>query len=206
MISRIVFASRRVDAYIAIVGLLCVISWLLGKAGILINLAFLRPQIRLPYPEICAVLAGALGAVILRPRFWEWDRVASKRASGVAAAFALFGSVVPAVVVAAGSMTLPAGSPIAWRICNAIVLSAAIFVFSPYLGGAVTGGAAIVLYFAHALVNNLWFNLEFLPINRFPSQDTHWISASLLVVLVGVIHFRTRGATSWSQRMFAKDE
>ncbi|MFG3702317.1 hypothetical protein ACGF5C_31185 [Micromonospora sp. NPDC047620] len=206
MILRVILTSRRVVIYLATIVLLSAVSWLLGKTGILINLAFPRPQIRLPYPEICAVLGGALGAVILRPRFWEWDRVASGRASIVAAAFALFGSVAPAVIVTAGALALPAGSPVAWRICNAVVMCAVIFLCSPYLGGAVTGAAAIVLYFAHGLVNNLWHNLSFVPITRLPNHNTHWITASALIALAGIAHYRTRGATAWSQRMFARDE
>ena len=133
MILRIILTSRRLAVYLATTALLAVLSWFLGRTGILINLAFFRPQIRLPYPEICVLLAGALGVVVLRPRFWEWDRVATRRASVIAAALAVVGSCVPALSVTAGAAALPAHSPVAWRVSNAIVICAVIFIAAPYL-------------------------------------------------------------------------
>ena len=69
-----------------------------------------------------------------------------------------------------------------------------------------TGATAVVVYFAHGLVNNLWFDWNFIPITRLPDDQTHWIAAAVLVCLAASVHYRTRGATAWSQRMFARDE
>lgn len=206
MIVRSLLVSRRAAPFMLATALLCLLSLALGRTGVVINLEIRRPDIRLPFSEVCAVLAGAAGATLLRPRFWEWDRVATARASIVASSAALIGIALPMLVVAVGVIRLPDGFAVAWRLSNAAVLGAATFLASPFVGSAIAGALALLLYFVHGLVNNLWLDLSFLPITRFPDTQTHWTAALVLVALAGVVHYRTRGATAWAQRTFSKDD
>jgi hypothetical protein len=206
VIVRALLVSRRARAYAAVIAALALLSLVLGRTGVLINLEIRRPDVRLPFSEICAVLAGACGAVLLRPRFWEWDRVGTSRAAVVASACAVVGILTPVLVVAVGATRLPDDFAVAWRLSNAVVLCAVTFLAAPFLGSAVASALVVLLYFVHGLVNNLWLDLGFVPITRFPETGTHWLAALALTAGAAAVHYRTRGASAWAQRTFSRDE
>lgn len=206
MILRSLLLSRRAGAYAVMIAALALLSLALGRTGVLINLEIRRPDVRLPFSEICALLAGGSGAVLLRPRFWEWDRVGTSRAAAVAGGCAVVGILVPVLVVAVGAARLPDDFAVAWRLSNAVVLGAVTFLAAPFVGSAVAAALVVLLYFVHGLVNNLWLDLGFVPITRFPETGTHWLAALVLTAAAAAVHYRTRGATAWAQRTFSRDD
>lgn len=208
---RIAAATRRSTVYVATVVLLAVLAWWQARSAVIFNFTLLRPQVRLPYSEICAVVVAALGALIMRPRLWQWERTAGARAAWVAAAATIVGCCGSLVVVATSFLGLPSAYWASWRLSNSLVLAAAVFVLSPLLGPALGSAVVILLYFARGIVVNLWFNLGFIPISVFPESPVeqphgHWLSGAALLVLAVALNARVRGLTAWAQRVFDRDE
>lgn len=181
--------------------LLSAIGWALGKHAIPVELSYVHPRIKLPYPELCAVVMAAVGAVLLRPRFWEWDRTGTIRASAVSAVCAAVGIAVPTLVVAAGTLDLPAGTPWASTVSNVLVYAALTYLLAPLIGPGPAGGVVVILYFVVAAVKNLEPRLSsVLPVTANPDTDTHWVAVVVIAVLAVTFHWTTRGATAWTRR------
>ncbi len=79
----------------------------IGGATLAMDLSPTFPPTKMVMVELCAITAATLLAIVTRPRFWEWDRVArgarARVLAGVVAAGGLPGRVVrrarlPAVV------------------------------------------------------------------------------------------------------------
>jgi hypothetical protein len=204
---RIVLATRLAYQYaIAVLGL-AALSVFLGGRAIVIRLSSDHPDNRLPYAEICAIVTGVLGVVLLRPRMWEWDRVATRRTALVSACCALAGVLAPALVAATVALRLPEGVAWGWIVANAIVWSAFTFSIAPAVGPALAGGTTLVLYFVVGTLHNLAPAVVApLPVTPFPGPDGHWLAGAVLAVVAAAIQARTRGATAWAQRMYARDE
>ncbi|MBB5958455.1 hypothetical protein FHS29_005063 [Saccharothrix tamanrassetensis] len=195
-------ASRSFHFFVAATVALSVLSTILGARAVVIHLSAAVPQNRLPFPELCAVVGAVVTATVLRPRLWEWDRVATRRASLVSVACALSGMLLPVVIVLLGSTRLPPGVPWSWQVSNYLVFAGIAFCLGPVLGPALAGGTTLVLYLGCGVVNHLapWAQ-DVLPVTGYPGPETHWTVASSVVLLALVVHGRTRGATRWSRRL-----
>jgi hypothetical protein len=203
---RIIAVSRSVPAYLAVLGALALLSYLLGPHAIIINLSAINPKNRLPYPELCAVVAAVVGAATLRPRFWEWDRLATKRTAVVSGVCAAIGAFAPTLIVAVGSITLPDEVAWGWAAANALLFSAGAFCLSPFIGPGAAGGATLVLYFMTGVANNIEPSVQVvLPVVPYPGPEGQWGAALLLGAVAVAVHVRTRGATAWSRRMFSSE-
>lgn len=204
-IVRVVLSSRAVHIWIASLALLTVLSALLGTRAVVIHLSAALPRNKLPFPELCSVVAAVAGTVILRPRLWKWDRLATRRASVVSTVFAGAGIVAPAVVIAAGSMRLPDGVPWGWQIANCLIFGALAFCLGPLVGPGVASGLTLVLYLVSGVVNHLVPEVQgVFPVVAYPGPDGNWLFAVALVTLALWISVRTRGATPWARRLFTE--
>lgn len=200
------FAVRRTGPFLAVVMALSGGSWWIGPATLVYDFNPFRSRVELGYPELCGVVVAGAAAAILRPRFWEWERLGGTRAGWLAAGYAVIGAASALPVTALGTLPGADGSDLAYMVSNAAVMSAVIFLAAPLVGPVVAGPVVLCVYLAHGLVNNLWWDLAFLPITRYPDRQTHWVAALVLLVAAAAVHYRTRGATAWAQRMFARDE
>ncbi|GGP34671.1 hypothetical protein GCM10010185_01680 [Saccharothrix coeruleofusca] len=200
-ITAIIASSRSAHLYAVMLVALGVLCLALGNRTIAIALSTLNRANRLPYSELCAVVAASTGTWLLRPRFWQWDRVGTRRAAVVAATCAVVGTLAPQLIVVAGSVNLPPGTPWAWVACNALLYSALVFCLAPVVGPGPAAGATLLLYFAVAVVNNVWPTASrIIPVSPYPGPGTHWTAALVLTAAAAVVHARTRGATAWTQR------
>jgi hypothetical protein len=202
----VLLGARRVRGYFAVLVALGVLSWWVGPATMVLDFNFFRPRVELGYPELCAVVAAGAGAALLRPRFWEWERAGTVRAGWLAAGYALTGSVAPVAVTAVGALQAAGRAPVAFTLSNAAVVAAVTLLVAPLVGPVVAGPVILLVYLGHALLNDLWFDWAFLPVTRYPDPRTHWTAVAGLLVAVVVTHVRTRGATAWAQRTFARDD
>lgn len=210
MIRRII-ATRRGAAYVGVMLMLTLLALWQGKSAVLFNFTLLRPPVRLPYSEICALVAAAVGAIMLRSRFWQWERTAGPRAKGVAVAAAAAGCVAPMLVVAVSLLAIPETYWASWRLCNALILSSSVFLLAPLLSPAVAGALVILLYFAHGILVNIWSDLAWIPLTRFPESDfaavsPHWIVATLLLLAALTVNGGTNALSVRAQRTFDRDE
>lgn len=211
MILRIAVASRRGALFALATLLLAVLALWQGRSAVIFNFTLLRPQVRLPYSEICALVAAALAALVMRPRIWQWERTAGPRAAWVAAGAALVGCLAPVGVVALSFLALPPEYQAAWRLSNALVLASMVFLLSPLLGPALGGALVVLGYFARGIIINIWIDLSFVPVSVFPESSVershpHWLWAAFLLVAAVALNARTCGLTSWAQRMFDRDD
>ncbi|MEU4801302.1 hypothetical protein [Actinosynnema sp. NPDC023587] len=197
---RLVLASRSCHLLVIAVLALGALSALLDNHTVVIHLSAAHRQNRLAFPELCAVVGVVVAVALLRPRFREWDRLGTHRATVVSVAFALAGMLLPLVILVLGSLRLPDAVPWAWQVSNYLVFAGVAFCLGPLVGPALAGGATLVLYFGAAVVNHL-VPRGVLPVTGYPGPATHWAFAALVVLLALVVHGRTRGAGRWSRRL-----
>lgn len=204
--TRIVLASRSVGVYVVALLTLSFVSWLLSDRAIAIDLSPTRPRNRLPYPELCGVVAAVVSTAVLRPRFWEWDRVGTARASAVSGVTAIIGIGTPALVIIAGSVTLSSEVSWAWTVSNGMLFAAIAFGIAPFTGVGTAAGVTLMLYFAVAVVHNLEPAVgSVLPITPHPGPTTHWVPVLLTATAAVVAQVATRGSTAWARRLSAGD-
>lgn len=203
---KILLASRSAHLYLGMLLLLSALSYVFHRNTVPFEFSSLHPGNRLPYPEVCGVVAGTLGVVLLRPRFWEWDRVGTRRPMVLSGGCALVGVTAPLIVVSVGSVALPDGVAWGFAAANALVYCALVFCLAPFVGGGLAGGVTMVLYFTVGALHNLAPMVAApLPIAAYPGPEGHWLPAAVLTGVAIVLHIRTGGATAWSQRTFNKD-
>ncbi|MFJ6674724.1 hypothetical protein ACIQMJ_26805 [Actinosynnema sp. NPDC091369] len=204
-IVRVIAASRTAHQWLVALALVTLLSFLLGTRAVVIHLSAALTPNKLPFPELCSVVAAVAGVILLRPRTWEWDRVATGRASAVSAVCAFAGIAAPAIVVVAGSMRLPDGVPWGWQVANCVIFGAVAFCLGPLVGSGLAGGLTLLLYMLCGVANHLVPGLRPLfPVVAYPGPEGNWIFAVALAVLALGINARTRGSTARARRLFAE--
>lgn len=202
---RVIAASRTAHHWVVALALVTLLSFLLGTRAVVIHLSAALTPNKLPFPELCAVVAAVAGMIMLRPRTWEWDRVATSRATAVSVVCTIAGIAAPAVVVVAGSTRLPDAVPWGWQIANCVIFGAVAFCLGPLVGSGLAGGLTLLLYMLSGVANHLLPGVRsMLPVVAYPGPEGKWIPAVALAVLALWINARTRGSTAWARRSFAE--
>ncbi|MEU6152452.1 hypothetical protein ABZ816_20890 [Actinosynnema sp. NPDC047251] len=202
MMLRIVLASRSARLVAVVPVLLALPGLALGNRGISIEMAPLRPANLLPYPELCGVLTAIVVTTLVRPRFWEWDRVGTRRAALVSGAAATSALVLPLLVMAVGATRVSEGAPWLWSLSNVLVYSAAVVGLAPFVGVGLAGGIVLVGYFGVGVLNNAEPAVgALLPVATYAEPTGNWVVAVGLAVLAVAAHVRTRGVTAWAHRL-----
>ena len=201
---RVLFLSRSGQwALVAAVGM-WVVAVGIGRAAFEIDLSPTFPPTKIVVAEVCVIVAATLLAIVMRPRFWEWDRVArglrARVLAGVAAA-AVIGAAVLCVPVLAP--WLPPGTAWGWVLANAVVLGAFVVLLAPFVSALFAGGITFVLWFGAAVVANL-APAVWLPLAYYRGHDPSWGVAAALVVAAVAVHARTYGMTAWAHRQFER--
>lgn len=169
---------------------------------------------RVPYVEIVAVVTSIATAWLLRPRFWEWERLGGGRVRGHAAATALAGMLLPLLPASAGILRLPAEAR-PWLVLPSVLLFSALTFVAAALLGVIGGGLfSLAALMGGAVVLNLQPGAALLlPVSYAGGQGHHapgmpywWLGAPLMVVAAMAVHAATTGATAWSRRLFRNEE
>jgi hypothetical protein len=179
-----------------------VVAAVIGRYAIDLDLSATFPPTKLVVVELCAVVTATVLAIVTRPRFWEWDRIArGVRPRAVAGTVALSAIVLSALCVLAAVPWLPADASWTWVSANALVLSATVLLLTPLLNPLLAGAVTVVLWFGGAVVTNLAPGV-WLPLADYRDQDGHWAVAAVLVVAAIAVHAGTCGMTAWAHRRF----
>lgn len=200
-----VFRSRSGHWALLATFAMCTLAAVTGRRAIEIDLSARFPPTKLVLVELCVIVTATLLAILTRPRFWEWDRIANGHrphtvAGTVAAAItALSALCVPAVVP-----WLPATASWTWVLANALVLSTTVQLAAALLNPLLAGALTLVFWFASAVVTNLAPHV-WLPLANYRDPDGRWTAATLLVAATITLHSRTCGATAWAHRQFNKE-
>jgi hypothetical protein len=180
---------------------MCALAAVAGRMAIEIDLSARFPPTKLVMVELCVILSATLLAILTRPRFWEWDRIARSRrprvVAGVTAAavVALSTLCVPAVVP-----WLPTSASWTWVLTNALVLSASVQLAAALLNPLFAGALTIMFWLGSAVAANLAPHL-WLPLAYYRELNGgRWFTAALLVAAVVIVHTVTCGATAWAHR------
>lgn len=169
---------------------------------------------RIPYVEIVAVATSIATAWLLRPRFWEWERLGGGRVRGHAAVTALVGMLLPLLPAGMAILRLPVETR-PWLVLPSVLLFSALTFTATALLGVIAGG---LLSLGALLGGAVVLNLQpaaalLLPISyadgqghQEPSMHYWWFAAPLMVVMAMAVHAATVGATGWSRRLLRNEE
>lgn len=176
----------------------------IGRATLEMDLSPTFPPTKIVMVELCAIVAATLLAIVTRPRFWEWDRVARGGRARVLAGVVAAGAIgLAALCVLVVVPWLPANATWGWVFANSLVLSAFVVLLAPFVSALFAGGVTLVLWFGCAVTANLAPAL-WLPIAYYRGHEPSWgVAFGLVAVAVGV-HFWTCGMTAWAHRQFER--
>jgi hypothetical protein len=197
---RVLLLSRAVHRGLLAAAVMWVLAVIIGRYAIEIDLSAIFPPTKLVIVESCAIVTATILAILTRPRFWEWDRIArGARPRALAGTVAASGIALSVLCVPVVVPWLPAGAPWTWVLANALVLSAAVLLLAPLLNPLLAGTAVVVLWFGGAVTTNLAPDV-WVPLASYRDQDGHWIVAAVLVTAAIAVHARTCGMTAWAHR------
>lgn len=184
---------------------MCALAAVTGRYAMEIDLSARFPPTKIVLVELCVIVTATLLALLTRPRFWAWDRIANGTrphvvAGTVAAATILLSTLcVPAVVP-----WLPASASWTWVLANALVLSATVQLVTALLNPLLAGALTLVLWFCGAIATNLAPHI-WLPLAYYRDQNGRWLAAAVLVAVTITVHIGTCGTTAWAHRQFARE-
>lgn len=179
----------------------------IGRRSLEIDLSAVNPPTKMPVVEAIACLGATVVAILTRPRFWEFDRVAicPSRPRAVAGASAVIGIVVPALCVPAVVPWLPTGSSWSWVAANAVIVSAAVQLIAPLLSPLTAGAITLVGWLGSGLVMNLAPQV-WVPLSDYRDPVGSWGLAVVLGAAAVALHVSTCGRTGWAHHRFAMDQ
>jgi hypothetical protein len=195
--TRIILLSRNVHWAVLTAVLAAALSTLIGRSVIKIDMSPMHPN-RLPLAELCAILSATITAILMRPRFWEWDRssVTNRRARAIATASAAAGIALPLACVFAVVPGLPSGIAWTWVLTNSLTLAAAIQLLACFIGPLPAGLSTVVLWLLFGLLHNIKPELApIIPTSGYTEATPHWTIAVAATVLALLAHTWTLGNT-----------
>jgi hypothetical protein len=183
---------------------MCSLAAATGRRAIEIDLSAQFPPAKLAIIELYVIVTATLLAILTRPRFWEWDRIArGHRPQAVAGAVAAATIALAALCVPAVVPWLPTNTPLdmgpgqhAGTRRNSPTGGA---LLNPLLAGALT----LVFWLSSGVTANLAPHL-WLPLAHYHHPNGHWTAAALLTAAAIAVHTRTCGATAWAHRQLTK--
>lgn len=217
---RSVLVYRRVPLLVLGTVLLSVVGFVSASSVLEVDFNPNDDSVGLRFSEACGVGSAILAVTLLRPRFWEWERAATHRAT--------VGAVVSAgmvVVIALTSATISVlnldvhpslghegvywHTVLEFTLLNTGIIATLVLILTPFLGPLVSGVLGLLVWYSTAVLNNLLpASREYTPTiaYRVPFPDTwpgyRWYLLAVLLVVALVVHTRTRGSTEFAQRMF----
>lgn len=198
--TRVLLQSRNAQWVLLAAVVMWLLAVLIGRRAIEIDLSATFPPTKVVVVELCVIVTTTLAAILTRPRFWEWDRLAhGPRPRAVAGTVAAAGIALSVLCVPAVVPWLPAGASWTWVLANALVLSAAVLLLAPFSTPLLAGTAVVVLWFGGAVTTNVAPDI-WLPLANHRDQDGHWAVAAALVAATVAVHAGTCGMTARTHR------
>ncbi|GAB3449000.1 hypothetical protein [Actinophytocola sediminis] len=207
---RLVLHSRAAHWVAVTTLVMCAVAAVTGPRSLEIDLSARFPPTKLPVVELCTILSATLLAILMRPRLWEWDRIAAgghrpTRPRAVAAVAAGAGIMLPVLCVPAVVPWLPAETSWGWVLANALIMSATVQLLTPLLSPLAAGGLAVLAWLSCGLVLNLAPQV-WLPVSTHRDPDGNWTLVTVLTIAAIVLHARTCGRTAGAHRVFGKEQ
>ncbi|MGH3878999.1 MAG: hypothetical protein ACRDSK_18370 [Actinophytocola sp.] len=200
--TRVLLASRSAQWVLLAAVAMWALAVAIGRRALEIDLSATFPPTKPAVVELCGVVTATLLAILTRPRFWEWDRIArGARPRAVAAAVAASVIGLSALCVPAVVPWLPAGASWTWVLANVLALGATVLLLTPLCNPLLAGAVTVVAWFAAAVTANLAPGV-WLPLADYGVQSGRWAVAGALVVTAVLVHAGTCGKTSWAHRQF----
>lgn len=196
--------SRRVVTFVLVVSMLAALSYAV-RGGIALSLDFARPKIVLPYSEVLSIIAAYGGALLMGPRFWEWDMTGTSRAQVLSAVSSGLACVGPLVVIVGVDLAVPAEYATAWRYSNALVLASLVMILSPLISPSFAFAVVLAGYIGLGLVRGLWGDLAWVPITADPSERTDFVVGVVLTAGAVAVNAWLRGSSRWAWRLFLRE-
>jgi hypothetical protein len=169
----------------------------IGRHVIKIDMSPMHPN-RLPLAELCAILSATITAILMRPRFWEWDRSSAtkRRARTIATASAAAGITLSLACVFVVVPGLPSGTPWTWVLTNSLTLAAAIYLLACFIGPLPAGLSTLVLWLLFGLLHNIKPDLTpMIPTSGYSEATPHWPVAMAATVIALMAHAWTLGTS-----------
>lgn len=203
---RVVFASRMVVPWLALLLVAAVPVRLLGRNGFAIGFDSMKPSVTLVFPVVITIVLVSIGAFLLRPRMWELDRIGSSRAVLVVLTMGVASLAGPLALLAWSTRAIPHGDPVSWVITDGCFFGALVLVLSPFASPLGSGVCSTMLYVATGLGVYMSPRLQdLLPAGGDVMHRPHWLWATLVVVLSLAAQALTRGSSARVRRLFDKD-
>src|SRR5699024_3676852 len=176
------------------------ISVPLVRRAIPVDYAHFNPPRDIPVIEFVPIVTGCLVAGLLRPRMYEWERLAIRPPSVLCGLLTLASIAFATVPVYLAALRLPARVPWQFIPANVAAVTALAFILTALLG-AVTGGlSTLVLFLASCLAQNLIPGIAgHIPLGNLTHPEPHWLATGLICLASALIIGITRGASAYSR-------
>jgi hypothetical protein len=204
---RLFALSRSPIKLLGVITLLSIMTWLTARAGITLDFEFPNKLRQVPFLELVPVLGGCLIAALLRPRFYEWERLGERRSIVASTATVLIGIAVPVIPVLVGVLRLPREATWTYIPANVVLVTAIAFTLSALVGPAIGPPLAALAFVATCLLQNLEPALAgAIPLAKPPESEGPWIAAITATLIALAVHIHTAGASTLARRLNQNEE
>jgi hypothetical protein len=198
---RLIPGVYRAGPVLVVIAVMSGLSWLFGLTAINVDLSILDPPTKIPGVELVALVTAMVVAALVRPRFWDWERLGGSRTRLVAGGVAAIGIALPLVPVFVGVIRLPSDAAWAWLVPNALILAGVMFGLSALISPALAGGVVILGYFAITVATAVDRSMTaYSPLVFYPGPGGNWPIAAAVVTAAVLGYGYTHGSTSWARR------
>ncbi|GEM_PF-6669109 len=206
-----ILKTRQVSIYLVAL-VLCCASVAFANVGFGIQLNSMRSPQYVVWGILVLFVIAIAGAILLRPRFWEWEREPNSRAKIVAGCFAAVACLAPVLVVACQHLYLIGTVPASSRVdfdpgplySNAMVIGGLTLLLAAFIGPALGSVITFVGYLGLLVVRSWLADVAFIPIYDDRGQS-HFPQATVIVLLAIAAHAWFRGSTAWAWRLFQRE-
>lgn len=190
---RIIMVSRAVHWAMLVAFSIAALSMVIGTRTITMELA--GPPTKLLVSDLCAIVAATVAAILMRPRLWEWERVAATaRARVVAGSTAALGIALPVLCALAIGPEVHGRAPWVFTVTNALVLAAVVQLIAPLIGPFWAGTCVLAGWYVSGFVQHVSPAMsQILPISAAPAAEPSPGWTVVLVVAAVTVHARTLG-------------
>ncbi|WP_199430870.1 hypothetical protein [Qaidamihabitans albus] len=198
---RLFLSARAALPISALWVLATLVSLLFARRAIPVDYARFDEARDIPIIEFVPIVIACIVAGLLRPRMYEWERLAIRRVGLLCGMLTFTTTAIAVLPVLLATTRLPDRVPWEFVPANVVTITAVAFALASLLG-ATTGAVLTLLVFLGAcLVQNLAPAAAqvIIPLGRIEAPDPHWLAAGTACLLSVVITAYTRGASAWSR-------
>ena len=178
-----------------------VVSVVFARRAIPVDFARFHAPRDIPIIEFAPIVAGCIVAGLLRPRLYEWERVAIRPVGLLCGLLTVAMTALSTLPVLLGASRLPEQVPWEFVLANVVTVTALAFAMTALLGATTGGILTLSLYIAACIAQNLWPRLaQTFPLGRIEDPDPHWTAALVVCLVAAGCTAYTRGASTWSHR------